>query len=68
MFKVGDGATPAIPETLSDEGQDFLSECFLHDPRERPTASDLMDHPFVKVYVIIIYYCCLSNFDKQLLE
>ena len=49
MFKVGEGATPAIPETLSEEGQDFLLCCFLHDPYERHTADQLMDHSFVKV-------------------
>lgn len=49
MFKVGEGATPAIPETLSEEGQDFLLCCFLHDPYERHTANQLMDHSFVKV-------------------
>lgn len=49
MFKVGEGATPAIPESLSEEGQDFLLCCFLHDPYERHTANQLMDHPFVKV-------------------
>ncbi|XP_078375482.1 mitogen-activated protein kinase kinase kinase 4-like isoform X2 [Oculina patagonica] len=48
MFKVGEGATPAIPETLSEEGQDFLLCCFLHDPYERHTAIQLMDHSFVK--------------------
>lgn len=48
MFKVGEGATPTIPESLSEEGQDFLLCCFLHDPYERHTASQLMDHPFVK--------------------
>lgn len=51
MFKVGDGAIPAIPDTLSEEGYDFLQLCFLHDPRERPTANELMDHSFVKVTV-----------------
>ena len=49
MFKVGEGATPAIPETLSVEGQDFLLFCFLHDPYARHTAIQLMDHSFVKV-------------------
>ncbi|XP_068698407.1 mitogen-activated protein kinase kinase kinase 4-like isoform X1 [Montipora foliosa] len=48
MFKVGEGATPDIPENLSEEGQDFLLCCFLHDSYSRPTAIDLMDDPFVK--------------------
>jgi serine/threonine protein kinase len=49
MFRVGDGALPVIPDTLSEEGTDFLQYCFLHAPRDRPTANDLMDHSFVKV-------------------
>jgi mitogen-activated protein kinase kinase kinase 4 len=49
MFKVGMGETPDIPETLSDEGQDFLTGCFQIDPRQRSTASDLLGHPFTKV-------------------
>ncbi|EDO36853.1 predicted protein [Nematostella vectensis] len=52
MFRVGDGGIPAIPETLSEEGQDFLYHCFLHDPRDRATASGLMDHSFVKVVIV----------------
>ncbi|XP_047321677.1 mitogen-activated protein kinase kinase kinase 5 [Impatiens glandulifera] len=39
---------PPIPETLSLEGKDFLQCCFLRNPAERPTATALLDHPFVK--------------------
>ena len=53
MFKVGDGATPAIPETLSEEGQDFLLLCFNHDAFVRSTAIELMDHPFAKVHILL---------------
>ncbi|XP_021362862.1 mitogen-activated protein kinase kinase kinase 4-like isoform X2 [Mizuhopecten yessoensis] len=49
MFKVGMGGTPAIPEKLSEEGKDFLSFCFVHDPADRASASILADHAFVKV-------------------
>ena len=52
MFKVGDGQHPAIPETLSEEGEHFLQLCFIHDPNERWTAHMLEDHPFVKVFYI----------------
>ena len=51
MFKVGMGGTPAIPESLSEEGQDFLEHCLEHDPKQRWTASELLDHPFVKVFM-----------------
>ncbi|XP_047736133.1 uncharacterized protein LOC108666402 [Hyalella azteca] len=49
MFKVGMGQSPAYPPSLSKEGHDFLSRCFVHDPQERATASSLLHHPFVKV-------------------
>ncbi|KAG8384427.1 hypothetical protein BUALT_Bualt04G0116800 [Buddleja alternifolia] len=39
--------TPPIPETLSAEGKDFLQCCFRRNPADRPTASKLLDHPFV---------------------
>ena len=49
MLKVGEGASPAIPECLSDEGKDFLMHCFVHDPHERDTARQLQNHTFLKV-------------------
>ncbi|KAL0343643.1 UNVERIFIED_CONTAM: Mitogen-activated protein kinase kinase kinase [Sesamum angustifolium] len=39
--------TPPIPETLSAEGKDFLQCCFRRNPADRPTASKLLDHPFM---------------------
>ncbi|KAL6499226.1 hypothetical protein OROHE_026254 [Orobanche hederae] len=39
--------TPPIPETLSSDGKDFLQCCFRRNPADRPTASKLLDHPFV---------------------
>ncbi|XP_073018790.1 mitogen-activated protein kinase kinase kinase 5-like isoform X2 [Primulina eburnea] len=39
--------TPPIPETLSADGKDFLRRCFCRNPADRPTASMLLDHPFV---------------------
>ncbi|KAL4369045.1 hypothetical protein GQ457_05G006980 [Hibiscus cannabinus] len=47
MFKVMRD-TPPIPETLSPEGKDFLRCCFKRNPAERPSASVLLEHRFVK--------------------
>lgn len=47
MFKVMKD-TPPIPETLSSEGKDFLRLCFKRNPAERPTASMLLEHRFLK--------------------
>ena len=49
MFKVGMGERPDIPERLSKEGQNFLEKCFVHNPRQRATAEDLLSQPFLKV-------------------
>lgn len=47
MFKVLN-RTPPIPGTLSQDGKDFLSCCFQRNPAERPSAVQLLDHPFVR--------------------
>ncbi|XP_039020536.1 mitogen-activated protein kinase kinase kinase 5-like [Hibiscus syriacus] len=47
MFKVMRD-TPLAPETLSSEGKDFLCCCFKRNPAERPSASVLLEHRFVK--------------------
>ncbi|XWS41950.1 hypothetical protein CRYUN_Cryun17cG0126300 [Craigia yunnanensis] len=47
MFKVMRD-TPPIPETLSPEGKDFLRCCFRRNPAERPPASMLLEHRFLK--------------------
>lgn len=49
MFKIGNSKElPIIPEHLSDEGKDFIRQCLQREPRSRPTAAQLLDHPFVK--------------------
>ncbi|KAL6647176.1 hypothetical protein ACP70R_014613 [Stipagrostis hirtigluma subsp. patula] len=47
MFKVLH-KDPPIPENLSPEGKDFLQCCFKRNPAERPTASELLEHPFIR--------------------
>ncbi|KAG9148098.1 hypothetical protein Leryth_003672 [Lithospermum erythrorhizon] len=40
--------TPPIPETLSSDGKDFLKKCLQREPMNRPSAVELLDHPFVQ--------------------
>lgn len=47
MFKVLH-SSPCVPETLSAEGKDFLQLCFRRNPADRPTASQLLEHPFIR--------------------
>lgn len=49
MFKVGMGEVPTCPDTLSEEGHSFLELCLQHEPRNRASADELLEHPFVKV-------------------
>ncbi|KAG9158525.1 hypothetical protein Leryth_016171, partial [Lithospermum erythrorhizon] len=36
------------PDELSEEGKDFVRKCLQRDPSQRPTAAQLLEHPFVK--------------------
>ncbi|KAM0906778.1 hypothetical protein ACQ4PT_016579 [Festuca glaucescens] len=40
-------AVPEVPGWLSPEAKGFLAACFARDPRDRCTAAELLDHPFV---------------------
>ncbi|KAA8539936.1 hypothetical protein F0562_026628 [Nyssa sinensis] len=49
MFKIGNSKElPAIPDYLSDDGKNFVRQCLQRNPLHRPTAAQLLDHPFVK--------------------
>ncbi|KHG27990.1 Mitogen-activated protein kinase kinase kinase 2 [Gossypium arboreum] len=49
MFKIGNSKElPPIPDYLSDEGKDFVRQCLQRNPQHRPTAVQLLGHPFVK--------------------
>ncbi|XP_068152318.1 mitogen-activated protein kinase kinase kinase 4 isoform X2 [Drosophila tropicalis] len=48
MFKVGMGEKPQAPESLSQEGHDFIDHCLQHDPKQRLTAMELLEQNFCK--------------------
>ncbi|XP_076953696.1 mitogen-activated protein kinase kinase kinase 1-like [Bidens hawaiensis] len=48
LFRIGNGIPPPIPDSLSREAKDFISQCFHINPADRPTASQLLNHPFVR--------------------
>jgi mitogen-activated protein kinase kinase kinase len=52
MYHVVTGHPP-LPDAsqLSSPGIDFLKKCFVRDPNKRPTADELLDHPWIKSYV-----------------
>ncbi|KAK1440324.1 hypothetical protein QVD17_06149 [Tagetes erecta] len=48
LFRVGRGELPTMPDTLSTEARDFILKCLQVNPNDRPTAVQLLDHPFLK--------------------
>ncbi|KAK9291364.1 hypothetical protein L1049_019310 [Liquidambar formosana] len=49
IFKIGNSRDiPEIPDHLSDDAKSFVMLCLQRDPSARPTASQLLDHPFVR--------------------
>ncbi|KAL0360159.1 UNVERIFIED_CONTAM: Mitogen-activated protein kinase kinase kinase [Sesamum radiatum] len=48
LFRIGSGERPPIPDSLSSDARDFILTCLQVDPSLRPTAAQLLDHPFVK--------------------
>ncbi|TYJ17584.1 hypothetical protein E1A91_A09G061500v1 [Gossypium mustelinum] len=48
LFHIGTTKShPPIPEHLSPEAKDLLLKCLQKEPGLRPSASDLLQHPFV---------------------
>ncbi|KAJ6371843.1 hypothetical protein OIU77_002207 [Salix suchowensis] len=41
------GKGPIVPAYLSDTLKDFINQCLQPGPNQRPTAADLLAHPFV---------------------
>lgn len=50
--------SPPLPRHLSNEAIHFLTMCFERDPARRPSAEDLMQHPFLQ-------NCVPSNEDEK---
>jgi serine/threonine protein kinase len=46
---IATNGTPALqnPEGLSDDFKDFLASSLEVDPEKRPTAKELLKHPFI---------------------
>lgn len=48
LFKIVQDDHPPIPDTFSEGLQDFLLCCFKKEPSERATATQLLNHPWIR--------------------
>ncbi|CAL9232032.1 unnamed protein product [Arabidopsis halleri] len=48
LFRIGRGTLPEVPYTLSQDARHFILKCLTVSPEERPTAAELLNHPFVR--------------------
>ncbi|KAF5905192.1 mitogen-activated protein kinase kinase kinase 19 [Clarias magur] len=49
LFYIGaqKGLMPSLPDDFSAEAKDFVQACLINDQKQRPSAADLLLHPFV---------------------
>ncbi|CAH8272646.1 unnamed protein product [Arabidopsis lyrata] len=48
QIRIERGTLPDIPDTLLLDARDFIVTCLKVNPEERPTAAELLNHPFVR--------------------
>ncbi|GJN68516.1 suppressor of Sensor Kinase (SLN1) [Purpureocillium lilacinum] len=49
MYNIAQGNPPQLPspDQLGPDGIDFLNKCFMRDPKERPSAVELLQHEWI---------------------
>lgn len=53
MFHIVEDEMPPIPPDCPKQLRDFLVQCFRRNPEERPSAENLLDHPWMKTGYLV---------------
>lgn len=48
LFLIPKNPPPVLEGNFSDKFKEFVNLCLQRDPRDRPTAKELLKHPFIK--------------------
>ena len=50
IFNIGNDAKPVpeLPDKFSPEARDFARQCMTRDPNRRPSATQLLQHVFMR--------------------
>ncbi|KAJ3256213.1 hypothetical protein HK103_005672 [Boothiomyces macroporosus] len=65
IYLLGTGNAPPIPANLTDESKNFLRDTFQIDPEKRPTASQLLDHPFTDIDIASVDFAAWTKIAAQ---
>jgi len=69
LMIVTEGRPPfKYPDRMSSRFRDFIEKCTRMDPSNRPTAAELMKHPFITTAVDTSVLIELIKFTKQRLD
>jgi serine/threonine protein kinase len=49
FYQIGRGQLPPVPGSISPVSRDFIHKCLQVNPDDRPSADELLNHPFVAV-------------------
>lgn len=50
LFKITDDPAPTLGSSFSADFNDFVNCCLQKDPQKRPSASELLEHKFIRKY------------------
>ena len=68
MWNIASGHSPQLPtaDQLSCPGIDFLTKCFIRDPKQRPSAAELLQHEWVSrvkfFFLFFSFFFCFFFF------
>ena len=69
LYIAQDGRLPKLPQPISNELHDFLLLCLNREYKMRPSADELIQHPFFKLKKFnwkIFYFYFLKSHDFRL--